>query len=582
LARVRIPGPYRAEGEYEWDGEAMLPGGFIGLKRSPYLVWLVLESTSGRVSESAPKKIAVELDSVDLIVQRSPGTQFSHELAAALDELIDELQRNGMPGQKSHGKLMLDTPVFMVNSGDTDDDTSFRAYQSATDGCNVPLFARLWLKGKDGTPKPSSSATTGTRVLWRVQIPDAGQEGALLDERGVHAEAKAFIRTATSHEAVGARPPGGHGAFFPVGGKKAGPQSRATAGYYWHTAHPSWGFRVPDNRNWDAFSAAGKALPEGDVGISFNGGRLAGERYMISAIVDLAEALDVSDDGSLDAVPANQRSGVLTIDIWRRVSVVRSLKIGPNAGDLNFAPIQKEFNKAAVQVQPKPGLAGEQVQADWKRHYAALTTWAASDPFLKHAFNPDSGDYPVQFRTFDEYWRRAHADAGVFTRAWHRTATFFGGGGEDDYLNTCGKVCSRIYGTVVQKFGLADGGMTVVRFGKRGEHNLQHLAGFVTAGVALAIPGFTSRTKGLLFVFSDRDDPTTCIHEIGHTLFLAHAPGHWKSGEQPGGVQPNAHDAHQVCLMSYSLSARYLCGLCLLKLAGWNPTKIRTDGRLWI
>jgi hypothetical protein len=76
------------------------------------------------------------------------------------------------------------------------------------------------------------------------------------------------------------------------------------------------------------------------------------------------------------------------------------------------------------------------------------------------------------------------------------------------------------------------------------------------------------------------DDSNTFIHEIGHTLFLAHAPGHFESGQQPGGFQPDAHDKDQVCLMSYSPKANHLCGLCFLKLGGWDYRKVKNDGNI--
>ena len=72
----------------------------------------------------------------------------------------------------------------------------------------------------------------------------------------------------------------------------------------------------------------------------------------------------------------------------------------------------------------------------------------------------------------------------------------------------------------------------------------------------------------------------TSIHEVGHTLFLAHAPGHYHPPEQPIGSKPAAHDQAQICLMSYHDDKKYLCGLCLLKLGGRDYLKIRNDGTL--
>jgi hypothetical protein len=84
----------------------------------------------------------------------------------------------------------------------------------------------------------------------------------------------------------------------------------------------------------------------------------------------------------------------------------------------------------------------------------------------------------------------------------------------------------------------------------------------------------------VLFIFSKGQAPGTVVHEMGHNLFLAHAPGHWETGKNPAGFQADAHDKDQICLMSYHPDAKYFCGLCLQKLAGWDPTKLHKDGRV--
>ncbi len=63
----------------------------------------------------------------------------------------------------------------------------------------------------------------------------------------------------------------------------------------------------------------------------------------------------------------------------------------------------------------------------------------------------------------------------------------------------------------------------------------------------------------------------TVAHEIGHVLHLPHTrsePGNWDD--------PNAHDfIDRTCVMAYNYtSVRHLCGYCLLRLRGWDHTKI--------
>jgi hypothetical protein len=59
---------------------------------------------------------------------------------------------------------------------------------------------------------------------------------------------------------------------------------------------------------------------------------------------------------------------------------------------------------------------------------------------------------------------------------------------------------------------------------------------------------------------------------------VPHAPGHWEPGKNPAGFQSQLHDRSQICIMSYHPSARFLCGLCLLRLGGWNHGSINNDG----
>ena len=62
-------------------------------------------------------------------------------------------------------------------------------------------------------------------------------------------------------------------------------------------------------------------------------------------------------------------------------------------------------------------------------------------------------------------------------------------------------------------------------------------------------------------------------HEAGHTFFLCHAPADMnKPGvREAGGFSRKHHDpADLLCLMNYDFDSDHLCGLCNLKLRGWD------------
>src|SRR5207253_7534297 len=68
------------------------------------------------------------------------------------------------------------------------------------------------------------------------------------------------------------------------------------------------------------------------------------------------------------------------------------------------------------------------------------------------------------------------------------------------------------------------------------------------------------------------------VHEIGHHLFLPHARG---GDPAPTGIQENRHDLEDgKCIMSYSESRETFCGLCQLRLRGWNADTLDNTGFL--
>ena len=65
-------------------------------------------------------------------------------------------------------------------------------------------------------------------------------------------------------------------------------------------------------------------------------------------------------------------------------------------------------------------------------------------------------------------------------------------------------------------------------------------------------------------------DERTLAHELGHCLFLAHADARANTddGLEP---RPTLHDADSPrCLMNYDPDDVQLCGLCQLRLRGWD------------
>jgi hypothetical protein len=64
-------------------------------------------------------------------------------------------------------------------------------------------------------------------------------------------------------------------------------------------------------------------------------------------------------------------------------------------------------------------------------------------------------------------------------------------------------------------------------------------------------------------------------HEIGHCVFLVHSPA-----AVVGDNAAHDKDDYGPCIMSYDYpkTPRHFCGLCALRMRGWDHTKLDKDG----
>jgi hypothetical protein len=118
-------------------------------------------------------------------------------------------------------------------------------------------------------------------------------------------------------------------------------------------------------------------------------------------------------------------------------------------------------------------------------------------------------------------------------------------------------------------------GVTVLQF--TGAHSLGDLLPGQLNGNAVV----HEREKTGFDLYNPRQDTTG--HEIGHCLFLPHAPRLSPSGtvivSVKEGIQPDRHDGNEMnCLMSYARPRDGFCGLCLLRLRGWDQSQFNRNG----
>jgi hypothetical protein len=580
---LAVPGPYAASGEVNWDGKAATEGGFITLKGSPYEVTFELTSKSGAKSKSSPGKLRIDVKDIKIVVDDKGPLDVADQWKTTVGALVDELKKSGMPGD-CEGRVVLDSPAFKASrrdgKSDMDDATSFLEYKNAVAvGPAIPFLARIALKSKSGEGKRSAPVLIGTRLLWDFKLESSADLDGSLSGRGMHAAAKTFVKKAASFEETVTQPKG-TSAHLKVGGFRTKSSDRATVGIQW-TSGDEWNMTAPKERDWAAFTECGDGADDSvDSAVYFRLGRMAGDAHKVRAVVDVDESLDVKDEAAPEGAPTAHRSNTIKLVTWRRIPIVATWIVGTTTTPISTAPLTAEYKKAALLIEPGPGVAPQDIGAKWATEYKTVADGyvKAKDPFLGKALESDPQGYPVRFRDFMDYWDLANPDAGFFGDLWERIKNFFGADDEQKYKKKCDDAWYGVLADVALRIPIPDKGITAVKFGQNGPHNQNPDEGSFTAGVAPSIDGLTDRNKAIFFQFTVSDDAKTFIHEVGHTLFLAHAPGHFTPGKQPAGFQPNAHDKDQVCLMSYSSRKRFLCGLCFVKLAGWNYLQVNNDG----
>jgi hypothetical protein len=137
-------------------------------------------------------------------------------------------------------------------------------------------------------------------------------------------------------------------------------------------------------------------------------------------------------------------------------------------------------------------------------------------------------------------------------------------------------------GAVLCKKKVTKDGLTIMQFEQCSEQ--EALTGISSLnGMAV----FTRlKQTGFLLTRTVASAAQTPAHEIGHCMFIPHAPrldvtsaGARDEITSGGGITPDFHDGKNWnCLMSYNRPRPGFCGLCLLRLRGYNGAKFDKNG----
>lgn len=565
----------RAAGDHEldWDGAVdvseALPEGFVTVLRSPYTLRLRLRGHGEADPPEASTRLWVDVASIELEL----GDRAV--LSRDLDRAVYDTLGGSLPAAGQTKEVRLVSNVFKTSSAEMNDNSLFTEYQTLwSSGPRIPVFATVKAKGSDGAAVLAPRALAGLPLAWEwLDVAEDTSAHAALP--------KAFLDAALDFD-KDLTEPAGDNCHVDRGGKRgpaAEPVFSEQAGYAPQASLSAGSFpfkveRYVERANVARSYAWTDGAAGGKTGVMFEPSRMAGDAWSLRVY----PLRDLHEDGP---APGAVTASTGTFETWREVHVVKYLKKNAAIGDVALPAFQAYYAVAKVKMEDKAGGSQTMGAADYNTKLAAAVAGQAF--FIQAAVDPAvdqhaAGDYAVHFRGYAAFKTALQASQGW--SAAQLTAWLAGGGAAvntaSKYHGRCKDWAKTIAVAACDGYVHADPGVNVLHFS--GLYNLEtQPGGSQLNGFA---PSFTSTGRSkCAFVLcpgpgnygSDSNSAEqTLTHEIGHHMFLPHAP--FPTASVPAGAQAGRHDAnHNNCTMGYDYSAeRKFCGLCILRMRGWS------------
>lgn len=577
LWRRPLSGDERSAGDHElpWDGAVdpsdALPEGFVTVLRSPYTLRLRLRGHGEADPPEASTRLWVDVAAIEL----SLGDRAV--LGRDLDRAVYDALGGSLPAPGQTRQVRLVSNVFKTSSAEMNDDTLFTEYQTLWGtGPRIPVFARVLVKGSDGNAVLAPRALAGVPFAW--EWLDVAE-----DTSAHHAAAKTFLDAALDFDKDLTEPAGddchvdrggkrGPGAepVFPEQAGQAPAASLAAGSFPFRVERYVERSNVARSYAWTDGAAAGK------TGVVFEPSRMAGDAWSLRVF----PFRDLHEDGP---APGAVQASTGTFETWREVHVVKYLKKNASIGDVAMPAFQGYYAAAKVTMDDRAGGSQTMAEADYN---GKVTSAVAGQPFfVQAAIDPATnqyaaGDHAIHFRGYAAFKTALQAAQG-----WNaaQLAAWLAGGGSSvntasKYHGRCKDWAKTITVAACDGYVHADAGINVLHFS--GLYNLENQPGGSSLNGFAPSFSSTGRTKCAFVLcpgpgnYGDDSNSAeqTLTHEIGHHMFLPHAP--FPASDVPGGAQPSRHDAsHTHCTMGYDYSAeRKFCGLCILRMRGWSAS----------
>jgi hypothetical protein len=599
------------------------PDGYITIEHSPYK--LRLTASDGEATPSIRtawtyfhillKKLELELGPVEAV--ETAGVSAGRQ---ALDQKLYQAVKDagGLPASGAAARqIFAISNIFKLSSAEMNDNTGFTEYQTVwDDGPRIPVIAKIRLLASDDSEVkledgPGAKALGKVKFLWDWE--DTDPNGTQADAHQSQAAPKAFLKDSINYFRNGTDParaakdhtyPKGSNCHVDRKGKR-GPDAVSVfpAGPGYATQKPAldeqifpFQVEVCNVRKWASFSYAwtkGKMI--GQTGVLFRPARMGGDNYKIAVYLAYETkldngkeviVLDVKDEPLV--APAALKADTGPFQTWRELHITRYIRKKNSIAEFvtaNLAAIQALYHEPYVEVLDKMG-AGDRFELPTAGYNAAATgaLGGSGDAMITQNLCVDAA--ADHSSTASSFLTRTFAAFVAQVNSTFNTPANPNGGAnwlnthgisnQMDYVNKLKSILTApsialvsALNTLTSPTTAADG-ITIIQFDQMASEQavVVRAAGVtdvpgmsIINGAALDVPG-NSRNRCCFAFWNARVD--TFVHEIGHHLFLPHS-------QNAGGEQPLRHDSADAgCIMSYNRPRPAFCGLCQLRLRGWD------------
>jgi hypothetical protein len=583
--------------EFEWDGaidaNPDFPDSFVTIEHSDYTAKVTISGPKG--DKSGTTDIKVELK--DFKVELAPKATLKEDKDKKVYDQVGTIPAGSLV------KLKLKSNFFTVDgTGDEmTDQTLFNKYKEMWDeGPRVPLIAIATVIDSKGNAVACGKAMGKARVLWDFTDPAQTlttylataftPPPATSNSKG----AKPFVDKAIAFKKAASKPKDGDNAHMDHGGKRGGSASVPLVFQAADSGVQNFPFKVArgGTRFWASFGEFEKSgADEGKAGAVFRPSRMAGDNYSVTAYLDIPFKLDKTDEKPSGA---EREVKVGDFETWREVTLAEHFKKGSQTTG-TMPTFAEYYADAYVEVKNESGGVKDMTKAEYDAAFTTAFAAAGGNALLRKYGLAPGGQWDSQpppaaasptsfiatFLPFNQF--RAAVSAGEsVTGAALQTLLNTNSCGDPAKHGKQAELLAKAIGDELVRAKSTKDGITVVQF--TGVTNLDVVAGTGLLGRAVSQTAEARRARGgFMLVSTVAGAAQTPAHEIGHLMFLPHAPRIDASDgsviSTGGGITKDFHDKdNRNCLMSYARPRPGFCGLCLIRLRGWKGDAFDENG----